>query len=116
MNAVRFAWETGWRRGEIFGLRWSDVDLEAGVIYLSDTKNGEIRQLPFGDSEVLARIIREQRASASAFELRGGRRVEHVFHYAGRYLPEGLKRSWKAACRRAGLETRLFHDLRRSFI
>jgi integrase len=82
----------------------------------SDTKNGEIRQLPFGDSEVLARIIREQRASASAFELRRGRRVEHVFHYAGRYLPEGLKRSWKAACRRAGLESRLFHDLRRSFI
>src|SRR5206468_6649042 len=27
-----------------------------------------------------------------------------------------LKRCWKAACRRAGLESRLFHDLRRSFI
>jgi integrase len=116
VNAVRFAWETGWRRGEIFGLRWQDVDLESGIIYLSDSKNGEVRQLPFGESEVLARIIREQRASASAFELRSGRRVLHVFHYAGRRLPEGLKRSWKAACRRAGLESRLFHDLRRSFI
>jgi integrase len=116
VNAVRFAWETGWRRGEIFGLRWEDVNLESGVIYLSDSKNGEGRQLPFGESEVLARIIREQRASASAFELRRGRRVTHVFHYKGRHLPEGLKRCWKAACRRAGLEARLFHDLRRSFI
>jgi len=116
VNAVRFAWETGWRRGEIFGLRWQDVDLESGVMYLSDSKNGDGRQLPFGESEVLTRIIREQRASASAFELRHGGRVTHVFHYAGRHLPEGLKRCWKAACRRAGLESRLFHDLRRSFI
>lgn len=116
VNPVRFAWETGWRRGEIFGLRWRDVDLESEVIYLGHSKNGEARQLPFGESEVLSRIILEQRASASAFELRYGRRVEHVFHYAGRHLPEGLKRCWKTACRRAGLASRLFHDLRRSFI
>jgi integrase len=115
-NAVRFAWETGWRRGEIFGLRWQDVDEKAGMIYLIDSKNGEPRQLPYGESEILARIIRQQRASASAFELRHGRSVDYVFHYAGRHLPEGLKRCWKVACRRVGLESRLFHDLRRSFI
>ncbi len=116
VNAVRFAWETGWRRGEIFGLRWQDVNLKDGTIFLSVSKNGEPRQLPFGDSEVLARIIREQRASASAFELRSGMPVMHVFHYAGRHLPEGLKRCWKSACQRAGMESRLFHDLHRSFI
>jgi integrase len=115
-SAVRFAWETGWRRGEIFGLTWQDVDLHGGVLYLSGSKNGEPRQLPFGESDVLARIIRERRASASAFELRTGRPVVHVFHYCGRQLPEGLRRCWKSACRRVGLESRLFHDLRRSFI
>ena len=115
-NAVRFAWETGWRRGEIFGLRWVDVDLEGGNIVLTDSKNGEPRHLPFAESPALSSIIREQRASASAFELRTGRPVQHVFHYAGRFLPEGLKRSWKAACRKAGLGPRIFHDLRRSFI
>jgi len=115
-NAVRLAWETGWRRGEIFGLRWRDVDMDAGIAYLNGSKNGEPRQLPFGESEVLARIFREQRGSASAFELRTGRPVVHVFHYGGRPLPEGLKRSWKSACRKVGLESRLFHDLRRSFI
>jgi integrase len=41
INAVRFAWETGWRRGEIFGLRWSDVNLETGIIFRADSKNGE---------------------------------------------------------------------------
>jgi integrase len=115
-NAVRFAWETGWRRGEIFGLRWQDVDPKSGTIYLRTSKNGEPRQLPFGESEALTRIIRAQRASASAFELRNGHPVAHVFHYAGRHLPEGLKRCWNSACQKAGLESRLFHDLRRSFI
>lgn len=116
VGAVRFAWETGWRRGEIFGLRWHDVDASSGIIYLRDSKNGEPRQLPFGDSDVLARIIREQRASASALELRTGKPVTHVFHYAGRPLPDGLRRCWRSSCRKAGLGPRLFHDLRRSFI
>lgn len=115
-SAVRFAWETGWRRGEIFGLRWQDVDMKAGTIYLSGSKNGEPRQLPFGESDVLARIILEQRASASALELRTGKPVTHVFHFRGRHLPEGLRRCWKTACRKVGVESRLFHDLRRSFI
>jgi integrase len=68
VNAVHFAWETGWRRGEIFGLRWQDVDMSAGIIFLTDSKNGEPRQLPFADSDVLARIIRcavERRTSSA---------------------------------------------------
>lgn len=65
---------------------------------------------------VLTRILREQRASASRIELRSARPVSHVFHYAGRPLPEGLKRCWSSACIKAGLESRMFHDLRRSFI
>ncbi|MGH7731006.1 MAG: tyrosine-type recombinase/integrase [Candidatus Eiseniibacteriota bacterium] len=115
-GAVRFAWETGWRRGEIFGLKWRDVDLKGGIIYLDFTKNGEPRQLPFAESEVLVRILRERRASAAALELKTGKPVVHVFHYHGRALPEGLKRCWRSACRKVGLEARLFHDLRRSFI
>lgn len=116
VHAVRFAWETGWRRGEIFGLRWKDVDWSAGILFLSDSKNGEPRQLPFAESDVLAAILREQRASASRIELSRGTPVEFVFHYAGRPLPEGLRRCWRSACRKAGLDDRLFHDLRRSFI
>jgi integrase len=116
VNPVRFAWETGWRRGEIFGLRWEQVDWDAGVITLVDSKNGDPRRLPFAESETLAQILREQRASASRIELQRGVRVEYVFHYAGRPMPEGLRRCWRSACLKAGITERLFHDLRRSFI
>jgi len=34
---IRLALNTGMRRGEMCALRWSDVDLEAGVIYVSRT-------------------------------------------------------------------------------
>lgn len=36
---------TGMRRGELLGLRWADVDLDARRIYLRETKNGSLRVL-----------------------------------------------------------------------
>ncbi len=33
------------RRGEIFGLKWSDVDFKRNIITLLDTKNGEKREV-----------------------------------------------------------------------
>jgi len=40
------ALNTGMRKGEILGLRWSNVDLKNGVIIVEGTKNGEIRKVP----------------------------------------------------------------------
>jgi integrase len=45
-DLVQFAIETGMRRGELLGIRWSDIDLEHRRIYLHTTKNGESRQVP----------------------------------------------------------------------
>lgn len=36
---------TGMRRGELLGLRWADVDLDARRVYLRETKNGSLRVL-----------------------------------------------------------------------
>jgi integrase len=38
--AARFLAFTGWRRGEVLGLRWCDVDLDRRTAILSDTKTG----------------------------------------------------------------------------
>lgn len=34
---------TGMRRGELLGLRWTDVDLSGRRVYLRETKNGSLR-------------------------------------------------------------------------
>ncbi len=44
-----FAIETGMRRGEIAGMQWQHVDLDARVVTLPDTKNGKVRQVPLTD-------------------------------------------------------------------
>lgn len=42
---VTFAYKTGWRKSEISGLTWSQVDRKNGIGYLNpgETKNSEAR-------------------------------------------------------------------------
>jgi integrase len=45
--ATKFMILTGWRRGEILGLRWSEIDLDRRTARLTDTKTGfSMRALP----------------------------------------------------------------------
>jgi integrase len=62
------ALETGMRRGEILSLRWSDVDMKAGMLYIGKTKNNEARHVPMSN---------RLRATLAALPRR--LRNEHVF-------------------------------------
>jgi len=49
------ALNTGMRRGEIFRLKWTNVDLKNGFILLDKTKNGERREIPINNT--LKRVL-----------------------------------------------------------
>jgi integrase len=121
---VECALLTGMRRGEILGLKWSQI--RNGFIYLQKTKTNEAREIPVSeDLERLFKEIRRDRQFTS----------EYVFTYVaneGRMKgsrparkPRGpapnpeaiqsIKRSFQAACTRAGIEDFKFHDLRHTF-
>lgn len=114
---VRFAALTGWRKGEILGLRWAQVDLDAGVLRLDPgtTKNREGRLFPFHELPPLARLLEAQRQETRKVERENGTIVTHVFHRDGKPI-RSIRTGWNAACRRAGLEGALFHDLRRTAV
>lgn len=97
------AYHTGARRGELLAIRWEQVDLDAGVIRLSErqTKGKVPRVLP-----IWGEMARYLRRPDGAFD------SDRVF--AGADLD--CRRSWASACKRAGVPGLLFHDLRRSAV
>ena len=94
---VALAIETGMRRGELLGLQWVNVDLEKRTAFLPITKNGEARSVPL--SSQAAAILRSLPNS----------RTGYVF---GDLTVEGLKKSFKRAVRRAGIDNLRLHDMR----
>jgi integrase len=95
---------TGMRKSEILGLKWGQVDLFDRLVFLERTKNGEDRTLPLNE-EVYA-MMREQ----------AGHRVdgcEFVFHRFGERI-QSFNKAWRTACKKAGCDTKLVHDLRRT--
>ncbi|MDX9788027.1 MAG: site-specific integrase [Desulfobacterales bacterium] len=48
-NVMRLALYTGMRRGEIFKLKWSDIDFDRGFISLKDPKGGKDQTIPLSE-------------------------------------------------------------------
>src|SRR5215831_14354048 len=114
-DGVRFALVTGWRRAEVFSLAWSQVDWNGGFVRLEPgtTKNREGRSFPLTPA---LRVLLERRQELTRGCERGQARIiPLVFHRSGRRI-ESFRRSWKEACKKAGLPGLLFHDLRRSAV
>lgn len=110
---LRFAYLTGWRRGELLGLQWRQVDMDAGTIRLAagTTKNGQGRVFPM--TPEIREILTAQLAHTRQVERARGLVCPHVFHRHGKPLTD-FYTAWRQACRAAGLPGRLFHDFRRS--
>lgn len=67
---VEFLYLTGWRRGEVLGLQWRQVDFTAGTLRLEPgtSKNDEGRTFPFSALPPLEALLRAQRARTRAIE------------------------------------------------
>ena len=102
--AIRLLILTGARLREILNARWSQVDLERGLIFLADSKTGKKPiYLSAAAQTILANLARvEKNPHVIAGAKDGAARVD-------------LKKPWTAVCRAAGLEGVRLHDLRHSF-
>ena len=70
-DVLLFGLYTGMRRGDIMALGWEDVDLEAGLFRVEETKTGVPLELPV--TRQLGEILARRRAGREAVpeELRG---------------------------------------------
>jgi integrase len=101
---VLTAVHAGMRKSEILGLRWQDLGFTAKTITVRHSKNNEPKVIPMN------RTLYE--------ELR--QRPQHL-HFAYVFCNsqgdpyDEVKRSFKTACRKAGVHEFRFHDLRHTF-
>lgn len=107
-DLIRVAVNTACRRGELLGLRWSQVDLEANTLRLEgkDTKNGKPRRVPLNQQAHAALLNRsrywEKHCPDSPW----------VFCRKSGERNVSIQSSWEAVLKEAKLEDFHFHDLR----
>jgi integrase len=112
---ARFAFKTGWRRGELLGLRWEWIDRTDGVVTIPDSKNDDPRAVPLDDE--LAAIIEERWQAREYVQIGGAIGIsEYVFHSNGKPIPTStFSKQFRRARAAAGIPpSRLFHDFRRT--
>ena len=92
------------RKGEIFNLKWHDIDWNNGLIHLLRTKNNEKREIPFNET-VRGILIRIKRNPESPY----------VFSsFKGKPFVD-IKKSFHTALTKAGINDFRFHELRHTF-
>jgi len=128
--AVRLAALTGARRGEVCGLRWSDVDLDAGALVIrravveiqrrisvKDTKTHQVRRLALDDATLALLCARRRTQAKTALELGvplGDEAYVCSEHPAGiePLHPSLFSGRFRRVARRVGLPKTRLHDLR----
>lgn len=102
------AYTYGWRKGELAGLRVSQVDLAERTVELNpgETKNDQGRVVVMTTKawELLQSCVAGKTSDELVFTRPDGSAVRN------------FRRIWARACRAAGVPDLLFHDLRRSGI
>ena len=109
---------TGLRRGELLGLKWSDIDLDKGIIHVRRQilrQNGKVIEAPLKTKNSYRSIA----IGADAIKVLKGmeQKDEYVFPspYGGPMSPDSVLHTLQRVLKRAGLERIRFHDLRHTF-
>ena len=92
---IRFAVESGMRRGEILALTWKHVDVRLATAHLPITKNGFARTVPLTPNALTI--------------------LSQLPDNDGRVFPmsaEAAKLAWQRLTKRTGIKNLRFHDLR----
>ena len=107
-SIVTFAYYTGMRKSEILNLTWDRVNLVEGYVDLGhgDTKTGEKRRIFLNDE--LKHILMNANKVRNISH-------QYVFTRKNGHKVKDIREAFLLACKRAGIENFVFHDLRHTF-
>ena len=105
-DILDLSYYSGWRKNELLGLTWDEIDAAGGVIRLS----------PARSKTLVGRMLPISPPIADALNRRRARRDPDsplVFHRDGITIRR-WRTAWRTACQAAGVPTRFLHDCRRT--
>lgn len=94
---IIMALSTGMRKMEMLNLTWQDIDLNAKLIHIEETKNGERRSIPISNS-LMEELQKEEKQDGKIF-LNIGRKLQ----------------CFRTILKKCEIENFHFHDLRHTF-
>jgi len=103
-SIVIVALNTGLRRGEIFSLKWTDVDFQRGRLVIRKTKASKERFVPM--NATVKELLRSIPRLLSDYVFPSPKTVGRL---------TDIKKSFRGAVDMAGIENLRFHDLRHTF-
>jgi integrase len=94
---MKLALFTGMRRGEMFKLKWRDIDFNRGFINIKDPKGGPDQKIPLNDAARELLKSHPRTKSPYVFPGRGGRQRTDIKHQVNRIKEEaGLPADFRA--------------------
>jgi integrase len=73
-NFMKMALFTGMRRGELFNLKWNDIDFKRGFVYIRDPKGGADQNIPLNPEAEKILKNHERKESSYVFPGRDGQK------------------------------------------
>ena len=104
-DMAAFSLATGLRRGNVTGLRWSQVDLSRRLAWIHPDQAKARKAIAVPLNAVAVALIAKQ----------VGKHATHVFSFRGRPIQQVSTKAWYQALERAGIENFRWHDLRHTW-
>lgn len=107
MPIILLALNTGMRRGELFNLKWADINPAGQILTIvgATAKSGKTRHIPLNDEAFT--VLNKWREQRDKFDL--------VFPSRDGSRMDNIRSSWEGLMMAAKIENFRFHDLRHDF-
>jgi integrase len=107
---VIFAYVTGWRKNEVLNLQWQYVHFDRDEIRIPPGRSKTDQPRVFPMIPELRAMLESQKTDIKKSD---NPLCPWVFHRNGQQI-KSVREAWDTATEKAGLEGKLFHDLRRT--